>query len=84
MGGGTKRKKGKVIQVKTENRFSNTQRISVPERLFLPLYMFIKFLYLLATLKQDLYRRMPDPILQPSWILKTNKKVVLFDVLLFI
>lgn len=75
--GGTKRKRDKVIQIKIENRFCNTQRISVLWSCF-SLYICSLISYILvATLKQDLYRKMPDPILQPSWMLQTNKKVAL-------
>lgn len=79
VGGGTKRKRDKVIQIKIENWFSNTQRISVLTGCF-SLYTLNPYI-LTATLKQDLYRKMPSPILQPPWILQTNKKVVLSDIL---
>lgn len=71
VGGGTKRKKGKVMQTKIENR----QRISVL-RGCLSLYICSLNSYILtATLKQDLYRKIPDPILQPPWILQTNRRL---------
>lgn len=82
--GGTKRKRNKVIQMKIKNRFCNTQRISVLRNCFSLYICSLNSYILIATLKEDLYRKMPDPILQPSWILQTSKKVALSDVLLFI
>lgn len=82
VGGGTKRKRDRVIKIKIGNRFSNTQRISVLRGCF-SLYTLNSYI-LTETLKQDLYRKMPDSILQPPWILQTNKKAVLSDVLTYL
>lgn len=84
VGGETKRKRDKVIQVKIENRFCNTERISVLRGCFSLYICSLNSYILIATLKQGLYRKMPDLILQPSWILLTNKKVALCGVLLLI
>lgn len=80
VGGGTNRKRDKVIQINIENRFSNTQRISVLRGCFSLYTCSLNSYILIATLKQDLYRKVPDPIFQSPWILQTSKKVVLSDV----